>query len=57
MRYLNAGRKYCRMLHGSILQYFWPAFIMGLENLFYGFRLSGRLRQILLYIRRDIDEV
>ena len=22
---LNAGQKYCRMLHGSILQYFWLA--------------------------------
>ena len=22
MRYLNAGQKYCRMLHGSIMQYF-----------------------------------
>ena len=22
MWYLNAGKKYCRMLHGSILQYF-----------------------------------
>ena len=30
---------------------------MGFENLFYVFRLSGRLRQVLLYIRRDIDEV
>ena len=23
--YLNEGRKYCRMLQSSILQYFWPA--------------------------------
>ena len=26
MWYLNTGQKYCRMLHRSILQYFWPAF-------------------------------
>ena len=25
MWYFSAGRKYSRMLHGSILQYFWPA--------------------------------
>ena len=35
-------KKYCRMLHESILQYFWPALIL-LSS------LSGCLRQVLLY--------
>ena len=47
---LNAGQKFCRMLHESILQYFrlslryhWP-----LRPLFRLF-LSGHLRQVLLF--------
>ena len=40
---LNAGQKYCRMLRGSILQYFWPAFR---EKKSF---LRGLLRQVLLY--------
>ena len=47
----NAGQKYCRMLKGSILQYFCPALSnnQSLENQFLVF-LSGRLRQVLMYI-------
>ena len=44
---LNAGQKYCRMLQGSILQYFQPAlsYHLSLRPLFCLF-LSGRLRQV-----------
>ena len=46
---LNEGQKYCRMLLGSILQYFCPSFSyhVSLRPLFCIF-LSGRLRQVLL---------
>ena len=48
---LNAGRKYCRMLQESILQYFRPSlsYHLSLRPLFCLF-LSGHLRQILLYM-------
>ena len=48
---LNAGQKYCRMLQGSILQYFRPAlsYHLSLRPSFYLF-LSGRLRQVWLYV-------
>ena len=48
---LNAGQKYCRMLQESIPQYFWPSLshTLSLRPLFCLF-LSGRLRQVLLYI-------
>ena len=39
---------YCRMPSWSILQYFWPA-VIGLENQFLVFFLSGRLGQVLLF--------
>ena len=47
---LNAGQKYCRMLQGSILQYFRPSlrYHLSLRSLFCLF-LSGCLRQVLLY--------
>ena len=47
----NAGQKYCRMLFWSILQYFRPSlsYHLSLRPLFCLF-LSGRLRQVLLYI-------
>ena len=47
---LNAGRKYCRMLHESILQYFQPSlsYHLSLRPLFF-LCLSGRFRQVLLY--------
>ena len=47
---LNAGQKYCRMLQGSIMQYFWPSlsYHLSLLSLFCLF-LSDRLRQVLLY--------
>ena len=41
----NAGQKYCRMLPGSILQYFRPAFSAHLLCI----SLSGRFRQVLLH--------
>ena len=49
---LNAGQKYCRKLHESILQYFRPSlsYHLSLRLLFCLF-LSGRLRQVLLYFR------
>ena len=40
------------MLSRSILQYVWPVLsdmMIGLENQFFVFFLSGRLRQVLLY--------
>ena len=47
---LNAGRKYCRMLQESILQYFLPllSYHLSLRPLFCVF-LSDRLRRVLLY--------
>ena len=47
---LNAGKKYCRMLSWSILQYFRPSlsYNLSLRPLFCLF-LSGCLRQVLLY--------
>ena len=48
---LNAGQKYFRMLHESILQYFRPSLSYDL-SLFCQF-LSGRLRQVLLYLPRN----
>ena len=47
----NAGQKYCRMLQESILQYFRPSlsYHLSLRSLIPLF-LSGRLRQILLYL-------
>ena len=47
---LNAGQKYCRMLHGTILQYFRPSlsYHLSLRSLFCLF-LSGRFTQVLLY--------
>ena len=46
----NAGQKYCRMLLGSILQYFWPAFNAHLSKPYMlCISLSGRFRQVLLY--------
>ena len=49
---LNAGQKYCRMLKESILQYFRPSLSYNLSSrpLFCLF-LSGRLRQVLLYVQ------
>ena len=48
---LNAGQKYCRILSWIILQYFQPSlsYHLSLRPLFCLF-LSGRLRQILLYL-------
>ena len=48
---LNAGQKYCRMLQESMLQYFRPSlsYHLSLRPLFCQF-LSGRLRQVLLYV-------
>ena len=48
---LNAGRKYCRMLQKSILQYFRPAlsYHLSLRSLFC-LCLSGRFRQVILYV-------
>ena len=48
---LNAGQKYCRMLHESILQYFRPSlsYHLSLRPLFCPF-LTGRLGQVLLYV-------
>ena len=48
---LNTGQKYCRMLRGSILQYFRPALSnhLLLRPSIYLF-LSGRLRQVWLYL-------
>ena len=48
---LNAGQKYCRMLQESILQCFRPSlsYHLPLIHLICLF-LSGRLRQVLLYI-------
>ena len=42
---LNAGQKYCRMLHGGILQYFRPtlSYHLSFRPLFCPF-LSGRLK-------------
>ena len=53
---LNAGQNYCRMLQESILQYFRPAlsYHLSLRPLFCLF-LSGRLRQVLLYILESHD--
>ena len=45
----NAGQKYCRMLPGSILQYFGPAFSANLPYRPLRIPLSGRFRQALLY--------
>ena len=43
--WLNEGRKYCRMLSWSILQYFWPALTDNrFENQILAFALSGRLK-------------
>ena len=55
---LNADQKYCRMLHGIILQYFWPAlrYHMVFKPLFYLF-LSGHLRQVSLYSHFDMFSV
>ena len=49
---INAGPKYCRMLMGSILQYFRPSlnYHLSLISLFCLF-LSGRLRQVSLYCK------
>ena len=46
---LDAGQRYCRMLQGSILQYFRPSFsyYLSLRSLFCLF-WSGGLRQVLL---------
>ena len=53
---LNEGQKYCRMLSWSILQYFWPAFSHHRSwKPILIFFLSGRLRQVLLYIRKWIS--
>ena len=48
---LNAGRKYCRMLQKSILQYFRPALShnLSLRSLFCLY-LSDRFRQVILYV-------
>ena len=48
---LNAGKKYCRMLQESILQYFQPSlsYYLSLRPLFCPF-LRGRLRQVLLFV-------
>ena len=46
----NAGQKYCRMLQESILQYLQPSLSYHL-NIVLSI-LSGRLRQVLLYIYR-----
>ena len=48
---LNAVQKYCRMLKGSILQYFRPSlsYHLSLRSLFCLF-FSGRFTQVLLYI-------
>ena len=48
---LNAGQKYCRMSQESILQYFRPSlsYHLSLRPLIC-LVLSGRLRQVLLYI-------
>ena len=49
--YLDEGRKYCRMLSWSILQYFWPALSDNQSwKTNFGLLLSGRFRQVLLYI-------
>ena len=47
---LNAGQKYCRMLKGSILQYFPPSlsYYLSLRPLLCLF-LSDRFTQVLLY--------
>ena len=46
--YLIAGQKYCRLLHGSILQYFWPALSDYRSwKPICGLLVSGRLRQVL----------
>ena len=45
--YLNEGRKYCRMLPWSILQYFCPALSNNWSRKpVFGLLLSGRLRQV-----------
>ena len=45
---LNEGRKFCRMLFLSILQYFWPELSNNRSWKPIGvFFLSGRLRQVL----------
>ena len=47
---LNAGQKYCRMLLGSILQYFQPAFSAHLSKRnMLCISLSGHFRQVLLF--------
>ena len=46
---LNTGQKYCRMLPGSILQYFRPAFSAHLSLRPLSIFFSGRFRQILLF--------
>ena len=50
--WLNGGQKDCRMLQKSILQYVRPAlsYHLSLRLLFCLF-LSGRLRQVLLYLK------
>ena len=54
---LNADQKYCRMLQESILQYFRPSlsYHLSLSPLFCLF-LSGRLRQVLLFIESNISD-
>ena len=53
---LNAGQKYCRMLHESILQYFRPSlsYHLSLRPLFCLF-LSDHLRQVLLNTIKELD--
>ena len=50
---LNAGHKYCRMLQGGILQYFWPSlsYRLSLKFLFCLF-FSGFFTQVLLYFKK-----
>ena len=54
---LNVGQKYCRMLQESILQYFQPSlsYHLSLRTLF-SLCLSGRLRQILLYLKQSFSD-
>ena len=53
---LNAVQAYCKMLQESILQYFRPSlsYHLSLRLLFCLF-LSGRLRQVLLYIQKQVN--
>ena len=48
---LNAGQSIAECSKGSILQYYWPSlsYHLSLRSLFCLF-LSGRLRQVLLYV-------